>query len=115
MAKTRSKHQQGLYTAYKNEMRWAKNRRAKLERALKRNPENLQIVEALKNIKYRRKTPGTSLLSTKEKSLRGLVTGLANKRKGMERAGIKQDKINVKRMFSLGVRAHTAGQSLWSN
>lgn len=45
---------------YKNAKRWESNRRRKLLKAQKQHPNNLQIAEALKNIKYRRKTPTTS-------------------------------------------------------
>lgn len=45
------------HMTYKTQQIWAKNRKRKLERALKKNPENLQIVAALKNITYRRGTP----------------------------------------------------------
>lgn len=44
--------------AYKTSRRWEANRRRKLERQLKLNPNNaVQIEAALKNIVYRRKTP----------------------------------------------------------
>lgn len=62
-SKSRSKHQGSLYAQYKTEQRWSKNRRKKLERLAKVHPENAQIQEALKNIKYRRKTPSTSAWS----------------------------------------------------
>ena len=48
---------QAQLAAYKIEKRMERNRRVKLERALKRNPENKQIELALKGICYRRKTP----------------------------------------------------------
>lgn len=116
MAKTRSKHQKELYTAYAREQRWAKNRRRKLERVLKEQPNNLQVAEALKNIKYRRKTPGTSILSTQEKEMRGVIATLKNKRVSAAKANIVSEKPNVKRMFSLGTRAHTQdGQFPWKS
>jgi hypothetical protein len=111
MAKTRSKHQKDLYTAYAREQRWMKNRRIKLERALKRNPENLQIVEALKNIKYRRKTPGTSLLSTSVKNAKHLAKEVKK-----QTPESKLPKPNTKRLFSLGTRAHNVlGELIWPN
>jgi len=59
MAKTSSKSKQSQYSSYKSSSRWKSNRERKLKKLLKAHPNNLQIVEALKNIKYRRKTPGT--------------------------------------------------------
>lgn len=51
-------------TKYKTERRWESNRRRKLERALKDNPNNAEAITlALKNINYRRKTPKTSFWS----------------------------------------------------
>ena len=49
----------GQAAEYKSSKRWETNRRRKLERALKSHPNNLQIVEAHKNISYRRCTPKT--------------------------------------------------------
>jgi hypothetical protein len=62
-AKSRSKQQGNLYAQYKNEQRWEKNRRKKLENLAKIHPNNAQIAEALKNIKYRRKTPKAPMWS----------------------------------------------------
>lgn len=110
MAKTRSKHQGDLYKQYANELRWSKNRKRKLNRALKAQPNNLQIVEALKNIKYRRKTPGTSVLTNQKKHL---VQLLSDARKG---SNPFPDKLNPKKMFSLAERAHTKqGEQPWRN
>lgn len=55
------------YTAYKNSRTWEKNRRKKLMRALKRNPENGTIEAALGSIVYRRKTPSTQVWSATER------------------------------------------------
>lgn len=60
MAKTASKSKQGYYSNYKANSRWKTNRERKLKKLLKEQPNNLQLVEALKNIKYRRRTPGTT-------------------------------------------------------
>lgn len=53
-----SKGQEGYYARYKASGIYAKNRKARLERALKKQPDNEQIKIALKDIHYRRKTPG---------------------------------------------------------
>jgi cation diffusion facilitator CzcD-associated flavoprotein CzcO len=55
-----SAHKQ-YYQTYASRSKWASNRKAKLERALKRNPNNEQIKEALGNISYRRKNPKTKM------------------------------------------------------
>ena len=57
MAKSRSKTAENAAQVYKSSKRWETNRMRKLERALKRNPENKQIELAMKNMVYRRRTP----------------------------------------------------------
>jgi IS30 family transposase len=59
MAKTTSKSKQGYYSNYKANSRWKTNRERKLKKLQKLQPNNPQIAEALKNMVYRRKTPGT--------------------------------------------------------
>lgn len=59
MAKTTSKSKQGYYSNYKANSRWKTNRERKLKKLLKEHPNNLQLAEAIKNITYRRKIPGT--------------------------------------------------------
>lgn len=58
-----SKNRQNAYAAYKAVNRWKTNREVKLLRALKTNPNNLQIEAAIKNISYRRRTPKASFWS----------------------------------------------------
>ena len=55
--KTSSKSDQNYWAKYKSSEIWKINRLRKLTRALKRSPGNKQILLAMKNIKYRRKTP----------------------------------------------------------
>lgn len=46
------------YANYKAAKKWSSNRLKKLERALKKNPENAeQIKAAMSKVEYRRKTP----------------------------------------------------------
>jgi hypothetical protein len=100
MAKGSSKGAQASYSNYKSQNRFATNRKRKLLKLQKEQPNNLQVAEALKNIKYRRKTPNTSVWShtkiafTKMKSLYSRKTLLPKMSPG-----------DVKKMFSLGVRA----------
>jgi hypothetical protein len=54
---TVSKSKQAYSALYKSTTRWATNRKIKLTRVLKQQPNNEQIKEALANIKYRRHTP----------------------------------------------------------
>ena len=64
MAKTSSKSKTAYYASYKSGNKWKSNRKKKLERLLKLQPNNQQIVDALKDINYRRKTPqGKSIWS----------------------------------------------------
>jgi len=63
MAKTSSKAKQAYYAQYKTSRRWEANRKRKLLRAQKLQPNNLQITAALLNISYRRKTPTTRVWS----------------------------------------------------
>jgi hypothetical protein len=54
-----SKSKQAYSALYKSTTRWATNRKLKLTRVLKQQPNNEQIKDALANIKYRRHTPTT--------------------------------------------------------
>ncbi|CAB4134369.1 hypothetical protein UFOVP273_49 [uncultured Caudovirales phage] len=58
------------YTAYKNEKREDKNRRTKLQRALKKNPQNAQIETALADTSgHRRGTPKTVVWSSSKRKV----------------------------------------------
>lgn len=59
MARATSKSQEAYYAMYKTSQRWRTNRERRLKQALKRNPNNKQIEQAIKDLAYRRKTPGT--------------------------------------------------------
>lgn len=54
-----SKGQEGYYSRYKANKTWEVNRKRKLERTLKAQPDNLQVKTALKSIVYRRRIPST--------------------------------------------------------
>lgn len=109
------------YNAYKMSKTYETNRRKRLERALKRNPENKQIEEALKSIVYRRSTPNEKQWgSTKRRTaeLFKLFTGAVNMEifhnnekissLALLAAGPKSAKIETqydfRRMFSIGAR-----------
>lgn len=57
MAKARSKTAEAYFSNYKSSKKWESNRKRKLERTLKAQPNNEQVKNALKDISYRRKTP----------------------------------------------------------
>jgi len=58
--KSRSKGAEGYAAAYKSSRRWEANRKRRLERILKEQPNNEQVKAALKSgLVYRRKTPNT--------------------------------------------------------
>lgn len=58
------------YTAYKNEKREDKNRRARLQRALKKNPENEQIKAALADTSgHRRGTPKSEVWTPTKRNI----------------------------------------------
>jgi len=59
MASSGSKAKQAYAALYKSSTRWATNRKIKLTRVLKQQPNNEKIKDALANIKYRRHTPTT--------------------------------------------------------
>jgi len=53
----RGKSAENHFASYKTSKRWESNRRKKLERQLKLQPNNEQVKKAMSNIHYRRKTP----------------------------------------------------------
>ena len=114
MAKTTSKSRQAYYSLYKASNRWKTNRERKLLRALKRNPNNKQIEQALNNISYRRKTPG---ITGKWSSTRIMEAQLMKLAKNPGSSKPKQPVTPKSRfnMFQLGARAHDGqGNLLWA-
>jgi hypothetical protein len=67
MAIKTSKGREAYYSAYKAQNKQAKNRKAKLERLLKKDPNNEQVREALANVKYRRKTPSNPIWTSSKR------------------------------------------------
>jgi hypothetical protein len=57
MAGKTSKSQTAYYARYKTSRVWETNRKRRLERTLKAQPNNEQVKQALKGMVYRRKTP----------------------------------------------------------
>lgn len=61
--KSRSKGAEQQASSYKANKRWETNRKARLERTIKAQPNNEQAKLALKGMVYRRKTPVTRVWS----------------------------------------------------
>lgn len=129
MAKTTSKSKQGYYSNYKANNRWKTNRERKLKKLLKEQPNNLQLAEAIKNIRYRRRVPGTtgqwSKTNISVAKLFKLMTGKAShdlfssnekvRSVALTLRGNRQyPKMEGKVSFLLGARAHDKrGNLVW--
>jgi hypothetical protein len=125
-----SKSKQAYSTLYKSSTRWATNRKIKLTRALKQQPNNEQIKDALANIKYRRHTPngktvwshGNIRLAKLFKEFTGRASAdLFSSNPKVQAAALayRSDANNLKVIegkvsFSLGARAHDSkGNLVW--
>jgi len=73
MANKKGASKEAQAASYKGTKRWESNRLAKLLRAQKLHPNNEQIVTAMKNIYYRRKTPTTAMWSSTKRRIAGLM------------------------------------------
>lgn len=130
MAKSRSKTAENAAQVYKTSKRWETNRLRKLERALKRNPENKQIELAMKNMVYRRKNPKAPMWSHTAKRQAQMFKRFVGKvytdmfssneklsGPALTKAGStpKPKPFNQNTMFSIGVRAHNGqGILVWA-
>ena len=107
--KTRSKHQGLLYAAYKAQNKQTANRKRKLVRLQKEQPNNEQIALALTNIKYRRHNPNTPHWSHTAIHYAHMFKQFKKK---VNMHVVKQTE---KEMFSLKERAHAGGVKFWNN
>lgn len=132
MAQSRSKTAENAAQLYKTSRRWETNRLRKLERALRRNPENTQIELAMKNMVYRRKDPKSKKKVWSHSARRQAVLfkrfvgcvymdmfSSNDKLSGpaLTKAGNapKAKPFNQNSMFSIGDRAHNgAGSLVWA-
>ena len=128
-----SKGQEGYYARYKSGGVHAKNRRTKLARLLKQQPENVQIQNAIKDINYRRKTPGANtwshsgialakvfkefcghfdknILSTNPKMAGEALQKLSTNKANFELPEKVKASISNRHMFSLMARMKTQGE-----
>lgn len=127
---TVSKSKQNYSAMYKSTTRWATNRKLKLTRLLKQQPNNEQIKDALANIKYRRQTPSTKTvwshsnirLAKLFKEFTGRASAdLFSSNPKVQAAALAyrpdESKLKViegKVSFSLGARAHDSkGNLVW--
>jgi hypothetical protein len=125
-----SKSKQAYSALYKSSTRWATNRKIKLTRVLKQQPNNEQVKDALANIKYRRHTPNTKTvwshgnirLAKLFKEFTGRASqDLFSSNPKVQAAALAYrpdgDKLKViegKVSFSLGARAHDSkGNLVW--
>ena len=125
-----SKSKQAYAALYKSSTRWATNRKIKLTRVLKQQPNNEQVKDALANIKYRRHTPNTKTvwshgnirLAKLFKEFTGRASAdLFSSNPKVQAAALAyrpdESKLKViegKVNFSLGARAHDSkGNLVW--
>jgi hypothetical protein len=125
-----SKSKQAYAALYKSSTRWATNRKLKLTRVLKQQPNNEQVKDALANIKYRRHTPNSKTVWShtnirlaklfKEFTGRASVDLFSSNPKVQASAlayrpdADKWKVIEGKVNFSLGARAHDSkGNLVW--
>ena len=125
-----SKSKTSYYNNYKASSKWQSNRKRKLLKQLKLQPNNEQVKDALVNIKYRRKTPSQKAMWSKTNiqiaKLFKLFTGTvsvdlfsSNPKTQTFTLMQKTDnkhrvKVDGKVSFSLGARAHdTRGRLIW--
>lgn len=137
MANKTSKGQEGYYASYKASGKHAKNRKAKLERQLKLQPNNEQVKNALKDIHYRRGTPKAAMWSHSQKRIAQVFKDFcgnfdynifnSNQKVAVEalmKLGTKNADFKLpstvasspaaKMPYSLLARAHSAGKLVWT-
>lgn len=127
MAKAQSQSKKAQSAAYS--LRYTKNRERKLQRALKRSPNNEQIQAALQNIHYRRKDPKSQQWSKQRKAIAQLLKEVVGTmsidifnsnqqaaQAALSRLGMGRPKLPSlgKVSFTLGARAHNSdGTPVW--
>lgn len=107
--KSRSKTQGLHYVAYKAQGKQAANRKRKLLKLQKEQPNNEQVTKALANIKYRRYTPKVQHWSH---SAIEKVMLFKTFEKGINQ---EFDSSAYKHMDAIKKRAHYKGVPIWPN
>ncbi len=77
MANSTSKSKTAYYASYKSSNRCVTNRKKKLERALKEQPNNAQIPLAIADARYRRRTPTNTMWKASQKRVAQLIKEFA--------------------------------------
>jgi poly-D-alanine transfer protein DltD len=129
LAKSASKSKQNYSAVYKSSNKYEKNRKLKLQRLLKQQPNNEQIKNALTNIRARRKTPSNPQWSHTDIRLAKifkLFTGRADKALFSSNPKTQSEAVQAARSnpdkkvpegrvsFQLGARAHDKnGRLVW--
>jgi hypothetical protein len=107
MAKTRSKAEGLRYASYKAQGKQASNRKRKLLKLQKAQPNNEQITKALAMISYRRYTP-----KAQHWSHSAIEKAMLYKSFGKGSNAVVP-KVSEKLMFSIGARAKSKGEYFW--
>jgi poly-D-alanine transfer protein DltD len=129
LAKSASKSKQNYSAVYKSTNKYEKNRKLKLQRLLKQQPNNEQIKNALSNIRPRRKTPINPQWSHTDIRIAKLFkefTGRADKALFSSNPKVQSEAVQAARgnpdkkapegrvSFQLGARAHDKyGRLVW--
>lgn len=135
--KIKGKSKTAYFARYTANKVYAENRRKKLERALKKHPNNKQIELALKNISYRRDAPKAEVWSHSDiataklfkkftgKFHRGVLVNPSDTKSSEKFSAdsktrnvnifehFKAPTFNQNSMFSLKERAHSNGVRVW--
>jgi len=107
--KTRSKAEGLRYASYKAQNKHATNRKRKLLRLQKEQPNNEQLVTALATIKYRRYTPKVQHWSHTAIYFAKLMKDFK------KQVNINVPKMTEKQMFSMKTRVTVKGVPFWNH
>ena len=108
MAKSSSKSKELHYAQYKTAKTFEANKKRKLSKLLKKNPNNLQLVKALSGIRNPRSAPKVPKWSHTAKADAQMFASFKKAKPGQLVAAMP------KQPFSLAARAHTKdGTLLW--
>jgi hypothetical protein len=126
-AKRAGKSYKAYYSLYKSTNRWSVNRKRRLEKLQKLQPNNAQIPLAIKAMRYRRRTPTSNSWSHQSIYYANLFkqfgapaplsmfsTGSNQKHPHGLQLPLAEGKSSDRVSFSLGARAHDGrGNRIW--
>lgn len=127
--KKTSKGKEGYYANYKSSGKYARNKKLKIARAIKRDPNNKALANHLLDINYSRKTPGSNgwshsgiamakvfkefcghfnkdVLSSNPKQASEALQKLGSNRSSFKLPTAVLESVQAKRPFSLEARAN---------